>query len=42
LPRLALELGREPNQHEVDMLHAALFKHAAAQHEVAPSDALLN
>jgi hypothetical protein len=36
LPKLTLELGREPSDREVTMLHAALFQHLAAPHEVAP------
>lgn len=42
LPRLTLTLGREPNEREVDTLHSALFKHAAAGRQVSPADVLLN
>ncbi|TGQ09003.1 MULTISPECIES: hypothetical protein [unclassified Mesorhizobium] len=42
LPRLALALGREPKEREVDLMHAAIFRHFAEPHQVAPPDGLLN
>jgi hypothetical protein len=41
LPKLTLALGREPTEHEANMMHATLFRHFSEAHEVAPPDAFI-